>query len=72
MMAYIPCWREGVVAAGKVCEYFWQPKEMIRVQEPPALDLFDSELVFEGPVSRLEKDRDRTGPGPIKTGNYQD
>ena len=29
-------------------------------------------IVFEGPVSRLEKDRDRTGPGPIKTGNYQD
>jgi hypothetical protein len=25
------------------------------------------ELVFEGPVSRLEKDRDRTGPRPIKT-----
>jgi len=30
------------------------------------------ELVFEGPVSRLEKDRDRTGPRPIKTGNSQD
>jgi len=27
-------------------------------------------VVFEGPVSRLEKDRDQTGPGPIKTGNY--
>jgi len=29
-------------------------------------------VVFEGPVSRLEKDRDQTGPRPIKTGNSQD
>ena len=28
-------------------------------------------LVFEGPVSRLEKDRDGTGPRPIKTGNLR-
>jgi len=26
-------------------------------------------LVFESPVTRLEKDRDRTGPQPIRTGN---
>ena len=29
-----------------------------------------SELVLGGPVSRLEKNRDRTGPGPIKTSKY--
>jgi len=29
-------------------------------------------LVFEGLVERLEKDQDRTGPRPIKTGNSQD
>ena len=28
--------------------------------------------MFGGPVARLQKDRDRTGPGPIKTGNFQD
>ena len=29
-------------------------------------------LVFEGPVLRLEKDRDWTGPGPEKTRKNQD
>jgi len=30
------------------------------------------QLVFESPVTRLEKDQDWTGPQPIRTGNLQD
>ena len=29
-------------------------------------------LVFGSPVTRPEKDRDQTGPGPEKTGNFED
>jgi len=29
-------------------------------------------LVFGSPVTGPEKDRDQTGPGPEKTGNFED
>jgi len=32
----------------------------------------DMDIVFESPVTGLEKDRDRTGHQPIRTGNLQD
>ena len=38
----------------------------------PSPETFACFLVFEGPVSRLEKDRDQTGPRLIKTRKFQD
>jgi hypothetical protein len=51
-----------------------QVKTSISLQGNPLLLQFLSKrfppaLVFESPVTRLEKDRDRTGPRPIRTGN---
>ena len=67
--------------SSKYSSAFFQIFKSSQMLPNPAKDIKDSQrkldfslcktltLVFESPVSRLEKGQDWTGPRPIKTGN---